>query len=1450
MSGLTVALRLTADGSQLVGEIRGSEDALKKLGATSRDAGKQVATGLDGASTAADRFRETAAKLVTAGGALYAFEKIKDMAGAVGGTLITAEAQVVKFRAAFGTLGDANLVAREFEYVRSISREMGIELTSAANSYTKLAMASRGTALEGKATQEIFTSIAQASTAMGLSAAETEGALLAISQMISKGVVSAEELRGQLGERLPGAFQIAARAMGVTTAELGKMLEQGEILAEDFLPRFGRQVTKELGQASKDAATTAARELERLKSGWNELVMAISDAGAADGISRVLRGIGDDFAAVAERIRIAKLEGAGFLGQAWAAISSTDVRTADQRLGDADRTLADPNAGFYQRWQAGNARDRAASQLGTLGMAGGYTDETARGSAAAAVKAYTAQKTAADAAAKAVDGYASATARLSDAQRKAADIAKENAEFQKAVAGLSRDSAEYARAEAAHKTALTNIEERYTKSKGAGTAASKARRDALENEREKQDGLNETIKLALDLDEKRQKAAEIEADLAMTRLERYEEAEAAAAKQIQSADDMLAAIERETALMGASNLERETTLALLELEKTLVGDTAGEYERYAEKVRDAVANREIRRAAIESAEELRRAGDRAADQVGQAFAQSIMDGGKSAADQLKRLFANLVLTPAVNAVVNPIAQGVTSAFSGGGSGVSSGLSLASSLGSLGSLGSFAATGFLNTIGGTGMMSGLSAAGSLMSGGSIAGGLGMGLGAVAPYAMAAYALYSLLSSGGEKRAGSTYGYSASDLQYGQGLKGIWSDDVAGMIGAGSTRFIGGPSGGDIGGETIRASVAATVEGINGLFDRLGSTDKIDQFWGKLEQSEKGRGGVFSGGTLASGASFGESSWESGTSRTLTAEEAIQAFALDLQQATIQALQSAADIPSAVADALAGVDAESLTQEQVGALLQSVESIVSVTAAMAALGVQADAVTTAMLAAAGGADVLSSAAASYYQGYYSESERVGALSEQLAGQIGALGLEMPGTRDEFRALVESLDLTTAQGQSAYGTLLTLSDAFGVVADSAAAAADESLRAAQESARAALDAQSAATEAEIAAMVRAFGDLEGAMIALDAPAENLVEQWQSASQQLADMTRELDRILGTGEAGPFDALAQTVASLASASRGIEAIDQMRFGVATSAASDQSVELMAQRERELFAELRTAADPAAVAQELAQVALARIKMAGDLSGQALADEYREQYESARAVLDLQRESRDEQISALREQISAAEQMRRIIGGMRGVIDDLLVGDLSALGPEGRLGAARQSYDRTLAGARAGDVSAMSEYADALRTYLGQSQSYYGGATSEYASAFATALAEAEEMAGAQVSDVELLSSQLETLQSMDIEQAEMRRTVIDTSAEQLAALDSIGAALRERESALQRRQDEQASAARQQVDLLSAMVEGQEAEIRQRAAAMQALQEQLAKLQDQIGRIQSSVESIEVAA
>lgn len=178
--------------------------------------------------------------------------------------------------------GSIQGAAREMAFVRSESERLGLNLQVTTEQYSRLAAASKGTKLEGQATRDIFISIAQAATVLGLSADKTSGALTAIEQMISKGKVSAEELRGQLGERLPGAFQIAARAIGVTTQELDKMLSTGKLTAEQLLPALAKELDKTFGPEAEKAAQNLNGQINRFETALFDLKIAAGQTGVID----------------------------------------------------------------------------------------------------------------------------------------------------------------------------------------------------------------------------------------------------------------------------------------------------------------------------------------------------------------------------------------------------------------------------------------------------------------------------------------------------------------------------------------------------------------------------------------------------------------------------------------------------------------------------------------------------------------------------------------------------------------------------------------------------------------------------------------------------------------------------------------------------------------------------------------------------------------------------------------------------------------------------------------------------------------------------------------------------------------------------------------------------------------------------------------------------------------
>lgn len=178
--------------------------------------------------------------------------------------------------------GSAKEAAEDLMWVRKLSRELGLDFVQAATGFSQFSVATKGTALEGEKTRKIFRAVSKAATAMGLSADDTNGVFRAMTQIVSKGKVQAEELRGQLGERLPGAFQIAARAMNMTTMQLDKFMSTGKLTAEMLLPAMADEMEKTFGASAQEGMEGTRAKLNRLKNAFFEVKEAMLKVGATD----------------------------------------------------------------------------------------------------------------------------------------------------------------------------------------------------------------------------------------------------------------------------------------------------------------------------------------------------------------------------------------------------------------------------------------------------------------------------------------------------------------------------------------------------------------------------------------------------------------------------------------------------------------------------------------------------------------------------------------------------------------------------------------------------------------------------------------------------------------------------------------------------------------------------------------------------------------------------------------------------------------------------------------------------------------------------------------------------------------------------------------------------------------------------------------------------------------
>ncbi|MEH3087727.1 MAG: hypothetical protein PGN26_14605 [Xylophilus ampelinus] len=404
------------------------------------------------------------------------------------------------------------------------------------------------------------------------------------------------------------------------------------------------------------------------------------------------------------------------------------------------------------------------------------------------------------------------------------------------------------------------------------------------------------------------------------------------------------------------------------------------------------------------------------------------------------------------------------------------------------------------------LAGLSSAANAATGG--AGALGMANSASSAYSLAtnastAYTIGSQVAGGTmslANAAGTVFG-NATTFGAGTALDGLLATNAA--YGTAAPAAAGSAAG--IGSTLMTAApylaAAAVVANVLGLFKSKKVTDVgiTGNLAGNNETSLLGYTETRKGGSLISGPSYSRSQSE------MPAEQ-VQA----IRSATDAVYNSIASYGAALglnADSIRGyvqainLSTKGLTSEQITAALENqfavfgdqlaariapgigefskageqyrdtltrlATSMGTVNGVMVSLGQRSldlslagGAAASALLDLVGGAENLQTLASGYQQNFYTEAERTAITLRQVGASLGAVGLGLPQTRAEFRALVEAQDLMTASGRQAYAVLLGVSDAFASAVPEAAAAAD-SVKALAEAAQALAEARKQALQ-----------------------------------------------------------------------------------------------------------------------------------------------------------------------------------------------------------------------------------------------------------------------------------------------------------------------------------------------------------------------------------------------------
>ncbi|HHU5774293.1 TPA: tape measure protein [Escherichia coli] len=227
-----------------------------------------------------------ATSAIKAGTAIYSFQTALEAYRRIMEVGLKKEASQ---RAAQFVLGDEG-AKRATDFVKNLANNTGVDQIETLSSFAKFSAGAGDMNADQK--ESLFSNVIGTSRLMGLSTDEINGILKAFEQMASKGKIQAEELRGQLGDRMAGAFQLFARSLGMTTEELDKAMKDGKVLSKDVLPKVSAEMGRMIDKAGgwEKIINSTQTQLGRLSNSWNNNLALMFD-GSQEGLTDFTRSL-------------------------------------------------------------------------------------------------------------------------------------------------------------------------------------------------------------------------------------------------------------------------------------------------------------------------------------------------------------------------------------------------------------------------------------------------------------------------------------------------------------------------------------------------------------------------------------------------------------------------------------------------------------------------------------------------------------------------------------------------------------------------------------------------------------------------------------------------------------------------------------------------------------------------------------------------------------------------------------------------------------------------------------------------------------------------------------------------------------------------------------------------------------------------------------------------------
>lgn len=215
--------------------------------------------------------------------------------------------------------------------IQDIAKKSGQSLIDLQQSYTKFATSAVLAGASQEQVNTVFRQFSESATVLRLGADKVNSVFLALDQMYGKGKVQSEELKKQLGNALPAAVEIGARAWAnyanngiVNVGKFMKAMKKNQVDAIKFVPEFAKVYREILGdKAFELASRNLTASINRFK---NEYTLILADvfndvqgvisstvAFGVDGLESLrknLEGVGQTIAALGLTLLVSEIAAA------------------------------------------------------------------------------------------------------------------------------------------------------------------------------------------------------------------------------------------------------------------------------------------------------------------------------------------------------------------------------------------------------------------------------------------------------------------------------------------------------------------------------------------------------------------------------------------------------------------------------------------------------------------------------------------------------------------------------------------------------------------------------------------------------------------------------------------------------------------------------------------------------------------------------------------------------------------------------------------------------------------------------------------------------------------------------------------------------------------------------------------------------------------------------------